>query len=157
ALVDRRHATGKISFRWDVLPVVVRGAAQHAKVAALGWSNHVRILVGSGNLTPDGYRKKLEGFRGLAVSRDEVGPMDQGRACLDFLDQVIDRALGDPEMGPRRRARDAVARLRVHMQGWPAADTRRVVPIFGSPGKSVLDQLRATWPSGGPPRRAYVL
>ena len=59
-LVDRSTAQGSQSARWDVLPVSVPGAIQHAKVAVLAWEHLVRILFSSANLTEPAYRKNQE-------------------------------------------------------------------------------------------------
>src|SRR4051794_20243214 len=50
-LADHKHATTKESQRWDVLRVWMPRAAQHAKLALLVWTNRVRVIIGSGNLT----------------------------------------------------------------------------------------------------------
>src|SRR5262245_25749808 len=60
ALVDRRHSRDKESLRWDIIGVLVPRAVQHAKLSVLAWKNHVRVIVGSGNLTEPGYRKNVE-------------------------------------------------------------------------------------------------
>lgn len=59
-LVDHTQAGVEHSLRWDVLPVRIRGAKQHAKLSLLVWSRHVRIIVSSANLTEAGYRSNYE-------------------------------------------------------------------------------------------------
>ena len=59
-LVDHTQAGVQHSLRWDVLPVRVRAGKQHAKLSLLAWSQHVRIIVASANLTEPGYRSNHE-------------------------------------------------------------------------------------------------
>jgi hypothetical protein len=79
ALIDRRPARDKESLRWDVLGVLVPKAIQHAKIALLAWGNHVRVIVGSGNLTVPGYRKNLEVFGTIELSKTDGGHRDSKR------------------------------------------------------------------------------
>lgn len=157
-LVDRRHATSKESMRWDVLPISVRGGIQHAKLAVLCWADHVRLIVGSGNLTEPGYRKNLEVFGALDISRKEGGLVTPFLASLDFLKVMLTRAVGEEERGPRQRAGEMIASVRAHVARWPRIDPGgRVVPVFTGMGRSVFDQLQEAWPNAGPPRYAHVL
>jgi hypothetical protein len=159
-LADRRHATEKESLRWDVLPVVVPRAAQHAKLALLGWSNRVRVIIGSGNLTEQGYRKNLEVFGCLETARDDAGNHSAILEAIAFLEEVAGRALGDEaRQGPGYRLRQTLTAARDLISDWPHEDQGRgrLVPIFGGAGTSIFSQLRTLWPSGSPPRYSHVL
>jgi hypothetical protein len=159
-LADRRHAIGAKSLRWDVLPVVVPHAVQHAKLALLVWANRVRVVVGSGNLTEPGYRKNLEVLGCLETARDEDGNHAAVLESITFLERVAEHALGDEaRSGPRQRLRDTLAAARALIQDWPHEEQRRprVVPVFGGVGPSIFDQLRERWPSGSPPRYVHVV
>jgi hypothetical protein len=159
-LADRRHAIEKESLRWDVLPVVVPRAVQHAKLALLGWSNCVRLVIGSGNLTKPGYRENLEVFGCLETWRQKEGSRDGVLEAVGFLEQMAELALGDEARpGPKQRLRAGLAAARALVGGWPQAEQRRaiVAPVFGGVGSSLVDQLRNRWPSNSPPRYLYVL
>ncbi|HEV7844500.1 MAG TPA: hypothetical protein VGO69_12480, partial [Pyrinomonadaceae bacterium] len=111
-LADRRHAQTKESLRWDVLPVVVSRAAQHAKISILCWADCVRVIIGSGNLTEPGYRKNLEVFGCLEAARLEAGQVREILSCVDFFEQVMALTLGDETRpGPKRRTLDALSDL----------------------------------------------
>ncbi len=159
-LADRRHATAKESLRWDVLPVVVPHAVQHAKLSLLCWANHVRVVIGSGNLSEPGYRKNLEVFGCLEASRHEAGMRDHILEAIGFLEQVAARALGvEDQQGPRQRLRDTLASARGLVRDWPQAgkSRTRVFPVFGGLGRSIVEQLGEGRPSGSPPRNAHIL
>jgi hypothetical protein len=157
---DRRHAQTKESLRWDVLPVGVSRAAQHAKISILCWGDFVRVIIGSGNLTESGYRKNLEVFGCLEAARGEAGQVSELLSCVDFFERIAALALGDEtRSGPKRRVLDALSDLRTHVRDWPQAPARgaRAIPLFGGVGESVFSQLSDAWPSGPPPRAAEVL
>jgi hypothetical protein len=159
-LVDRRHAQARESLRWDLLPVFVPNAVQHAKLSILCWANHIRIIIGSGNLTEPGYRKNLEIFGTLDASSQEGGAISEILTTIEFLEHMVELALGDDtRQGPKQRVRETIELLRTHIQDWPRPVRRgmRVVPIFSGLGVSVLEELREIWPASGPPRFAHVL
>jgi hypothetical protein len=160
ALVDRRHARDKESLRWDVIGVLVPRGIQHAKVALLIWGNRVRVIIGSGNLTEPGYRRNLEVFGLIEVSRTEGGDRAAVGQTIDFLEAVLGLGVGeDGPDTPRRRTADALAAARRHVSGWPQVDAskRTPVPAFGLPGRSAVNQLETLWPGEAPARTAYVV
>ncbi|MEZ6127845.1 MAG: hypothetical protein R3C59_04125 [Planctomycetaceae bacterium] len=59
-LVDRTQAGVQHSLRWDVLPVRIPNGKQHSKISLLAWTNQVRVIVASANLTEPGYRFNQE-------------------------------------------------------------------------------------------------
>lgn len=60
--VDSRHSKGARSPRWNLLPVHVSGGAFHPKLQVLVWTNFIRVIVGSANITREGYRFNDELF-----------------------------------------------------------------------------------------------
>jgi hypothetical protein len=158
-LADRRHAREKESLRWDVLGVLApRGAKQHAKISLLAWANHVRVIIGSGNLTEPGYRSNLEVFGAIDLDRKDGGDRELLGRVLDFLDELVSAAVGGeaPE-SPKPRAREALRAVRRQVAGWPQVAAANPVLVLGGPGRAVLPQLAAAWRSGSPPRSAYVV
>ena len=85
ALVDRRHARDKESLRRDIIGILLPHGVQHAKLAVLVWKDVVRIIIGSGNLTVPGYRKNVEVFGTIDVTREE-GNRQTLSATLDFVE-----------------------------------------------------------------------
>lgn len=58
-IVDEVNCRGKRSLRWDLISF--RNIhLLHSKIVVLVWSGHIRIVIGSNNLTPDGYRYNRE-------------------------------------------------------------------------------------------------
>lgn len=157
-LADRRHARDKESLRWDVLGVLVTGAIQHSKISLLAWTNHVRVIVGSGNLTEPGYRRNLEVFGALDLNRKEGGDREAVFRILDFLGELIESSVGTAAAGaPKARAKAALESVRALIGRWPDTKPTNPVLILGGPGRAILPQLGEAWPSGSPPRYAYVV
>ena len=160
ALVDRQHARDKESLRWDILPVLVPRGIQHAKLSVLLWANHLRIIIGSANLTEPGYRSNLEVCGAIDLSRVEGGPRDHVIRCLEFVSSVLDLSVGDDSRdGPKKRARESLRNVRQHVRLWPASASRKRlgIPVFGGVGTSVLSQLEDELPSQGAARETYVV
>ena len=140
--------------------MLVPRAIQHSKVSLLAWAHHVRVVIGSGNITEPGYRKNLEVFGTIDWSRIEGGDNSSIVQAIEFLREVLRFAVGDQvSKGPKRRAREALTSVRRQIRNWLSAVTnkRSPVPVFGLPGRRVLSRLEALWPSAGPPRIARVL
>lgn len=69
-LADRSASGERSTLRWDVLQChVPNNGLLHSKVAILIWERATRVIVGSANLTPAGYRRQIE----LALAAD-LGP-----------------------------------------------------------------------------------
>lgn len=158
-LADRRHAREKESLRWDVLGVLARGdAIQHSKISLLVWANHLRIIIGSGNLTEPGYRKNLEVFGVMELNRKDGGDRESVLRVLDFLGELIAAAVGSDEAGaPKARAAQTLRSVRTQVASWPHVRATSPTVVFGGPERSVLSQLREAWPSSRPPRTAFVV
>lgn len=159
ALVDRRHARDKESLRWDIIGVLVPRATQHAKLAVLAWKDHVRVIIGSGNLTEPGYRKNVEVFGTIDLSRADGGDKSALAATLDFLQELTDLGVGASESGtPKSRLRDSIQQIRQHVRAWQAVESKSdAIPVFNSPSRSAVADLERLWPGNSPPRDAYVV
>lgn len=158
-LIDRRHARDKESLRWDVVGVVVPRGIQHAKVSLLAWTRHVRVIIGSGNLTEAGYRKNLEVFGTVELSPTEGGDRDAVAETILFLLDVLELGIG--EIGastPKDRIRQALLSVRRLTARWPNIEGKaRRTTVFGRPTKNVLKQLQSGWPDRTPPREVWAL
>lgn len=159
ALVDRRHSRNKESLRWDVLGVLVPRAIQHAKISILAWANHVRVIIGSGNLTVPGYRRNLEVFGCIDYSKLHGGDRTGVRQSLEFVGIVLEHSVGatDPDT-PRARAEGGLKEISRRISSWPTENSERAyMPLFGYPGNSVLKTMEEHWPDNGPPRKASIV
>ena len=107
-LVDQRHAKDLRSLRWHMLPVRLPGSAiQHAKISILMWERQLRIVIGSANLTPAGYRSNREVAAVLDFGPEEGYPLKLARDCIDYVTKLCPtcrrcRGHARPESGAKR-------------------------------------------------------
>lgn len=89
-LADAEHCRGIRSLRWDLLSARVPNGILHAKISLLHWTNRVRLIVSSGNLTEEGYRKNQEVFGILDYYEGSDAPL----ACLHEISAFLGEAVG---------------------------------------------------------------
>ncbi len=165
ALVDQHHCRGGRSLRWDLIPARLPRGLLHAKVSLLYWSQLVRLIVSSANLTEDGYRRNLEVFGVVDFHEESQAPLSCLRETIAFLRKVAaSNARSAPPSPAVQRWNGLLERVSTECSTWGTTDDRarrqgvRVRPVFSGPGyENIFDQLRATWSDGSPPDTAYVV
>jgi len=153
-VVDIHHCAGQRSLRWDLLAARPARGVMHAKVSLLAWRDHVRILIGSANLTDSGYRQNQECI-----------------ATLDFTDANTDRTLLSPLLqflGEILAITDGPARTRAEaLLSWvderlsanhaaPVRGLQRRLILIGPRRSDYFEQLQERLPAG-PPEEAHVV
>ncbi|MCB0787603.1 MAG: hypothetical protein KDC02_25700, partial [Flavobacteriales bacterium] len=166
-LVDQAAAGQGHSLRWDILPVRVPRGKQHAKVSVLAWSDHVRILVASANLTAQGYRTNQEVAVPVDLTPDSADK-ELAAEALQFLRDLIGLV---PGYAVRTREVDRALQfldqVDLLVQGWTNAKNdaalRRLLVLTlpplpgGRPPESALDEaLQFVRRRGGSPDIAWV-
>ena len=99
-LVDAaKVSTSASTLLWHQIPVAPRGGLQHAKVTLLVWERHIRVLIGSANLTVSGYQLNREVMQSLDFF-DHPGslPLSLLFDVTRFLTAIVDIASVTPEM-----------------------------------------------------------
>jgi hypothetical protein len=143
-IADIHHCGGPRSLRWDLLPARPARGVMHAKVSVLYWQAHLRVIVASANMTPDGYRRNREcfsvlDFPGLHGDRTLVGPL------VAYLRGVL--AL-TPEMAARDRSASLLSSIDaafVHVEP-PTRGLQRRAVLVGPGQPDVFEQLKAFVP-----------
>ena len=87
-LVDKQHARGAKTIRWDIIPIKIKNGCMNAKISVLHWQNIVRIIVASANITNSGYRENREIFAIIDYFQGSANPRDVGITLLDFVDEI---------------------------------------------------------------------
>jgi hypothetical protein len=150
---DPRQTT----LQWDQLPIQVPGGVQHAKVTVLVWDRLIRIIVGSANLTRQGYRRNRELFAALDFFDASISaPLNVLRDALAFIDTLCAWSRTLP--AATRRIREVTGRIWTRVQRWSNApqdfsprERPRVGLVVGHPNpasgsaQSVLKQLMRMW------------
>ena len=155
-LVDQRHAQNQRSLRWHLLPIRLPGLAiQHAKLSLLLWERHLRIVIGSANLTAAGYRTNREMVATLDFSPEQGGPLALARGCIDYLEALRGFSPGsDNIVGPRAALATFLTDVRRRIGRWSDASPRSgepscelvpLLPAVSGRVRSVTSQLRELW------------
>jgi len=157
-LVDQDHFDPtQTTLRWDQIPIDVPGGIQHSKVTLLAWERWVRLIVGSANLTREGYRRNRELVGVLDFFNGESSaPRQMALEAMDFLEAVLEWARGAEEGTTRvRRILDEVRNRLRRWVSMPAAFTPRETPRAafvaglaareGRRARSVMTQLQELW------------
>jgi hypothetical protein len=164
-LVDACHAKGSRSLRWDMLTAKIPKAILHAKVSLLCWSNWIRVIVASANLTDDGYRRNQEIYGIVDFHEDSKAPLQFLEDITTFLRQVAQYAnSGSEDTSPALDRWNGFLDAVVEMsRGWgdPAAargkkDIRIHAIVTGPDRPDALAQVMEHWPEGAAPINAYV-
>ena len=159
ALVDQHHCRGTRSLRWDLLPARMPRGLQHSKVSLLYWSNMVRLIIGSANLTEDGYRRNLEVFGVLDFHKGSQTPIDCLHETLRFLKIAGAYSSVSGATTPSLdRWNGLLARIQNDCSEWGLDhDSSRKQPatvtaLFSGPKMtSLFDSLQSSWPDNHRP------
>ncbi len=173
-LVDQTQAGVEHSLRWDVLPVRIHGGKQHAKISLLAWSDQVRIIVASANLTEPGYRTNLEVAHVLEMTPDRINADGMAAAC-QFLRRLLAFVPGaSPELSVISRATEFLDDVERRVSTWRTArktrgswqhlaftlPSRSDDPAAGGPGfdaqSSLSDAIYRCRQRGGSPTSAWI-
>lgn len=145
-MVDRSARIDGRNLRWDVLAVSNPGGLLHAKTAVLMWRNVTRVIIGSANLTPAGYRYQRE----IAVAFDLGSEASVPRKFWTDYSQALRSIVGLAPTdlvasGPRGRAESVLSALeeRLDTAQYPREQRDISVHLIASrPGVSVTDQVQ---------------
>ena len=166
-LVDHTQAGVQHSLRWDVLPVRVRAGKQHAKLNLLAWSQHVRIIVASANLTEPGYRSNHEVAAAVDLSPAEADG-DLLMQAVTLLRGLLALVPGVQDDTPVvRRASAYLSQVERQTEAWKRPRRRKVIrrqlactlPTIESrtdPRSSLAEVAAICRQRGGSPHEAWV-
>lgn len=164
-LVDQQHCRGSRSLRWDLIPSRAK-ALQHAKISLLVWTDYIRVIIGSANLTEDGYRRNQEVFGVLDFMPDGETPLRCLEDTVGFLRPLASYGFEvdfSAEHTRWNRLLDqAVAAIATGRWGLTDSEAAkapvRVSVLFSGPGYSnVFKSLEDSWPKGPSPNLAAVV
>lgn len=160
ALVDRSASIEGRNLRWDVIPVAAPGGLLHAKTSLLIWENLIRVIIGSANLTPAGYRYQREIAVAFDLSPATGVPESFWQEYLESLQRILDLVPADLSgMGPRTRAETSLELLseRIEQYQPPTRQSRdRIRVVLTRPGNSAITELNS-FMSGLRPRNLRAM
>jgi len=150
---DPRQTT----LQWDQLPIQVPGGLQHAKLVLLVWERLARLIVGSANITRQGYRRNRELFAAIDFfDGPDSAPLRLLRDALDFVETLCAWSRALP--AATERVRQTAWQVRTRARRWRNApadfaprERPRAALVVGhpasarGPARSVLDQVVQMW------------
>lgn len=152
ALVDKDHCLGARSLRWDLIPFRHPNGILHAKISLLGWSQMVRVIIGSANLTESGYRSNQEIFGVLDYYPKSELPREVLEEVVRYLARLIDQVPSAGEIADIGRWRRFLDSVLAYSAGWGSttpyrgAKDVRVYPVLLDPvTEDVFSQVREKW------------
>ena len=154
-LCEARAYSGRPSLRTVVHPVTLRSAVLHAKLVVIEYEHAVRVLIGSANLTAQGYRYNREVLGELLAHRDENMPLAQAVATLRSAREVL--TAFDERAAEFLRQLDAVV---TRLESWigPQASAAGTSPVIWSDGARPLwRSLLERWPAGTSVERLRIV
>src|SRR5581483_7859200 len=166
ALVDQHHCQGSRSLRWDLLAARMPHGLQHAKVCLLFWSNLLRLIIGSANLTEDGYRRNQEVFGVLDYHAGGEAPVTCLVETIKFLRMAarfssVSEDIQSPALGRWNLLLDRASK---QSRNWGLSEDEvrrngvRVHALFSGPDyPTIFDGLNLIWPGGSPPDYAAAV
>ena len=158
-LVDRSYRAEPRNLRWDIVPVVVQGGLLHAKSAVLLWERAMRLIIGSANLTPAGYRRQVEMVAGFDFTPEESDlPVETARQLLSEIRLIATDLVPEVAAGPRTRMLKTLDLANQRLLDAPAGSSRdfrwAVAPV--RTGKKALEGFDEVW-RGSQPRECVAL
>ena len=166
AVVDQHHCKGPRSLRWDLLPARVSAGILHAKISLLVWSNVVRVVIASANLTEDGYRRNLEIFASFDYRQGGEYPTRLLQEVVEFLRLCANRSQAEsqPASPALTRVHSLLDRVRGIPSEWGRTDEDTLkrglaaYPVLVAPERqNALEALAQLWPASAPPTYVHVV
>ncbi len=163
-LVDQHHCKGARSLRWDLHTVRPARGILHAKISVLCWSQLVRLIIGSANLTEDGYRRNREVYGVLDFHEGSEAPRPLFQEVLQYLRQVAAVAVADDGSLPLQRMHRFLERVETLARTWGTSgdghdrEPVRVSILFTGSGRpDLFTQVSSIWPGSSPPHSTWVV
>ncbi|MBU1101435.1 MAG: hypothetical protein KKA84_13630 [Bacteroidetes bacterium] len=163
SLVDVNHAKGLRSLRWDLIPFRSKKGILHAKITLLYWTGTIRLIIGSANLTPSGYRMNQEVISALDFNKDSASPLYILHETLDYLVFLMQENKFAKENPAAERWMNFIKMIKQSIRGWKneekaAKNAISMYPIFTNQGQDVFEQVKEVWSkkTNQPPNCAQI-
>src|SRR5258705_1036230 len=131
-IVDQGHVAPLRSLRWNLLPLrVPSGGIMHARVTILAWEHHVRVLIGSANVTPSGYQQNFENTGVLDFTPSGKTPLALLEEIIGFIEGLLVFApptVSTGGLGPQSALRRHFQVLRRSVANWTSEAWERDEP-----------------------------
>ncbi len=161
-MVDQNNCKGKRSIRWDLISCRVPNGVMHAKITLLHWSNCVRLIISSANLTPNGYCINQEIYGVIDYSLNGDADLKLINEVLFYLQLLVEEQGGEVIKG---RFAKLQAEIKASLQKWNIAERQykrdevSVHTLFVSPKeRDAFRRLKNIWGgyTSSPPNAVFI-
>ncbi|GBD96893.1 MAG TPA: hypothetical protein ENG83_05755 [Nitrospirae bacterium] len=165
-LVDQHKCKGLRSLRWDLLSARVPDSILHAKISLLYWSNLIRLLIASANLTDDSYRRNQEIFGVIDVKEGVKAPLTALKSVIEFLRETASYTVtGTDKKSPAlNRWKNFLNTVSTVYDSWITTEPSRSKKyiwtdvVLTGPGRpNAFEQLKDRWSRYSPPTEAHIV
>ena len=161
-LVDQNNCKGERSLRWDLVPCRIKNGIMHAKISILHWSNCIRLIIGSANLTQNGCCFNQEIFGVIDYYPEGDADLKVINDILVYLQALVDEQCGNVV---KKRYNTLQSEIKSALKKWNITETQykkdevSVQALLVSPKeKEALKRLREIWDinSSSPPDSVFI-
>ena len=161
-LVDQNNCKGERSLRWDLVPCRVKNGIMHAKISILHWSNCIRLIIGSANLTKNGYCINQEIYGVIDYYPSGEADLKLINDILAYLQAVVNEQCGSVVKG---RFNTLQSEIKSALKKWNITETQfkkdevSVQALLVSPKeREAFNRLREIWDtnSSSPPDSVFI-
>lgn len=150
-LVDEAFSKQLRNLRWDLIPVRLQQAILHAKISVLYWEKHLRIIVGSANITEQGYRRNQEFIAVLDLVETNSAEKNSILILLDYFLDLLSNS-NQAMASINNRSIQFLERARLFALSFPEVGPSTSkqpflsFPILTGPGRpNFLEQVNRIW------------
>lgn len=161
-LVDQSNCHGRRNLRWDLVPCRVKQGVLHAKITLLYWSDCIRLIIASANLTQPGYCINQEIFGVIDFTPNGEGDLQLLLGILNYLDELTTDLCGSTIITRYKKLQSGIKRV---LKNWNITERKykkdeiAVELLLVSPKQRfALKRLKDIWDaySTSPADHAYI-
>jgi HKD family nuclease len=161
-LVDQNFCHGRRNLRWDLVPCRVKQGVLHAKITVLYWSDCIRLIIGSANLTQPGYCINQEIFGVIDYMPNGDCDLRLIEGVLTYLNEMVNdlcgKTIGDRYKKIQSKIRSALKKWNINETKYKRDEIALELLMCSPKEKNVLQRLKEIWDtySLSPAHHAYI-
>lgn len=161
-LVDQSNCHGRRNLRWDLVPCRVKQGVLHAKITLLYWSDCIRLIIGSANLTQPGYCINQEIFGVIDFTPNGEGDLQLLHGILTYLDELITDLCGTTIINRYKKLqsgiRSVLKKWNITERKYKKDEIALELLLVSPKQKSALKRLKDIWDaySTSPADHVYI-
>jgi hypothetical protein len=161
-LVDQSFCHGRRNLRWDLVPCRVKHGVLHAKITLLYWSDCIRLIIGSANLTQPGYCINQEIFGVIDYMPDGDGDLRLIESVLTYLNEMVNdlcgKTIADRYKKIQSKIRSVLKKWNINERKYKKDEIALELLMCSPKEKNILQRVKEIWDaySLSPADHAYI-